>query len=84
VAKSHVSDPARVMRLMLATCFAYLWVIYLGTVAQQKDWTRKIHRQHRCDLSLFQLGLQLLDHLLKNDLTLPKNFSLEPEPEYVR
>ncbi len=31
--KSHLSDPRRVMRLMLAACFAYLWVIYLGTVA---------------------------------------------------
>lgn len=84
LAKSHVSDPARVMRLMLATCFAYLWVIYLGKVAHQADWTRRIHRQHRCDLSLFQLGLRLLDHLLKNDLALPNAFKLEPEPECVR
>ena len=84
LAKSHVSDPARVMRLMLATCLAYLWVLYLGTVAHQEDWTRRIHRQHRCDLSLFQLGLRLLDHLLKNDLALPNSFCLEPEPECVR
>lgn len=84
LAKSHVSDPARVMRLMLATCFAYLWVIYLGQVAHHDGWTRKIHRHHRCDLSVFQLGLRLLDHLLKNDLGLPMAFSLEPEPEYVR
>ncbi|MEK7811509.1 MAG: transposase, partial [Pseudomonadota bacterium] len=79
LAKSHLSDPARVMRLMLAACFAYLWVIYLGTVAHQDGWTPKIHRCHRCDLSLFQLGLRLLDHLLKNDLPVPSSLNLEPE-----
>ena len=77
--KSHLSDPARVMRLMLAACFAYLWIVYLGTVAHDDGWTPKIHRQHRCDLSLFQLGLRLLDHLLKNNLPLPGAFKLQSE-----
>jgi len=77
--KSHLSDPTRVMRLMLAACFAYLWIIYLGTIAHQDGWTPKIHRRHRCDLSLFQLGLRLLDHLLKNDLPVPGAFTLQPE-----
>jgi hypothetical protein len=77
--KSHLSDPTRGMRLMVAACFAYLWVIYLGVVSHQEEWTPKIHRGHRCDLSLFQLGLRLLDYLLKNDLALPGNFTLQPE-----
>ena len=77
--KSHLSDPARVMRLMLAACLAYLWIIYLGTVSHRDGWTPKIHRLHRCDLSLFQLGLRLLDYLLKNELALPSNFSLQSE-----
>jgi hypothetical protein len=77
--KSHLSEAARVMHLMLAACFAYLWVIYLGTVAHQEGWTPKIHRRHRCDLSLFQLGLRLLDHFLKNELPLPSAFTLAPE-----
>ncbi|MBM4422391.1 MAG: hypothetical protein FJ030_03235 [Chloroflexi bacterium] len=74
-----MSDATRVMRLMLAACFAYLWVIYLGVAAHQKEWTPRIHRGHRCGLSLFQLGLRLLGHLLKNDLALPANFTLQPE-----
>lgn len=77
--KSHLSDCARVMRLMLAACFAYLWVIALGALAHQDGWTPKIHRRHRCDLSRFQLGLRLLDHLLKNDWPLPGTFTLMPE-----
>jgi hypothetical protein len=36
----------------------------LGTVAREDDWLPVIHRGHRCDLSLFQLGLRLLDYLL--------------------
>lgn len=77
--KSHLSDPARVRRLMLAACLAYVWTIYLGMAAQRQGWTPKIHRRHRCDLSLFQLGLRLLDHLLKNDLSIPGSFALQPE-----
>jgi hypothetical protein len=77
--KSHLSDPDRVNRLMLAACLAYLWVIYLGTVAQQGDWLSRIHRRSRCDLSLFQLGLRLLHYLLNHDLPIPSSFALEPE-----
>ena len=77
--RSHVSDPERVQRLMLAAGLAYLWVIYLGTVAQQDDWRPVIHRRHRCDLSLFQLGLRLLDYLLNHEQSIPSSFALEPE-----
>jgi hypothetical protein len=77
--RSHVSDPARVTRLMLATCLAYLWVIYLGTVAHDEGWVAYLHRQHRCDLSLFQLGLRLLDYFLNHDYPIPRTFNLEPE-----
>jgi hypothetical protein len=77
--KSHVSAPDRVERLMLAACLAYLWVIYLGTVAQHDGWVQIIHRRHRCDLSLFQLGLRLLDYFLNHDQPIPSAFTLEPE-----
>lgn len=77
--RSHLSDPKRVHRLMFAAGLAYLWVIYLGAVAQDDDWVPVIHRKHRCDLSLFQLGLRLLDYLLNYDLPIPSSFALEPE-----
>lgn len=77
--KSHLSDPERVQRLLLAACLAYLWVIYLGTVAHDDDWLPLIHRSHRCDLSLFQLGLRLLNYLLNHDQPIPSSFALEPE-----
>jgi hypothetical protein len=77
--QSHLSDPDRVSRLMLTACWAYLWLIYLGSVAQQDGWQPRIHRRHRCDLSLFQLGLRLLAHLLNCDLRIPGAFTLELE-----
>ena len=77
--RSHLSDPQRVSRLMLAACLAYLWIIFLGTLAQQDTWQPLIHRRHRCDLSLFQLGLRLLDYLLNHDRPIPISFALEPE-----
>jgi hypothetical protein len=72
--KSHVSDPHRLARLMLAACLAYLWIIYLGVQAIQKNFLPLIHRTDRCDLSLFQLGLRLLDYLLDFQKPIPVSF----------
>ena len=77
--RSHLSDPTRVARLMLAACLAYLWVVYLGTVAHDEGWVSYIHRRHRCDLSLFQLGLRLLDYFLNQEHPIPRSFNLAPE-----
>jgi len=68
--RSHLSDPERVNRLLIAACLAYLWIIFLGTLASQPHWRRLIHRADRCDLSLFQLGLRLLDFCLEDDAPL--------------
>ena len=69
--KSHIDDPQRLARLMIAACLAYIWIIFLGLIALRDQWTSIIHRPDRCDLSLFQLGLRLLDHFLNNDLQPP-------------
>jgi hypothetical protein len=61
--KSHLSEPARLHRLLIAACLAYLWMVYLGVLAKRQGWHRLIHRSDRCDVSLFQLGLRLLEHM---------------------
>ena len=78
--KSHLAKPARVFRLLLAACLAYLWIVYLGSVAQQDDWIPILQRTNRCDLSLFQLGLSLLAHCLNEDLPFPVAFQLAFAP----
>ncbi len=79
--KCHISDPLRLARLMIAACLAYIWIIYLGVVSIRDQWLSIIHRTDRCDLSLFQLGLRLLDHFLNEDLSIPVHFSLPYLPE---
>jgi len=74
--KSHIADPQRLARLMIAACLAYIWIIYLGFVANRDGWTPIIHRPDRCDLGLFQLGFRLLDHFLNNDLPIPFSLSI--------
>jgi len=72
--KSPISDPTRVSRLLIAACFAYIWIVYLGSICLKDDWVGVIHRGHRCDLSFFQLGLRLLDHSLNQDFPIPVAF----------
>jgi len=73
--KSHLSDPARLAQLMIAACLAYIWIIYLGNLSIQQGWSKIIHRTGRCDLSLFQLGLRLLDYFLNQEMEIPVAFN---------
>ena len=49
---------------MIAASLAYLWMIYLGVEALREGWYKQFHRGDRVDLSLFQLGMRLLEHML--------------------
>lgn len=78
--KSHISDPTRLARLLIAACLAYIWVIALGVLTTKRKLVGVIHRTHRCDLSLFQLGLDLLEHLLNEEEPIPFSFALRFAP----
>lgn len=84
--KSHLSNPARLARLMLAACLAYLWIVYLGVWSIQQKLHTYIHRTDRCDLSLFQLGFRVLDFLLDHHQAIPVSFTDFPYayPAFVR
>ena len=71
---SHLSDPARLTRLLIAACLAYLWVVCLGVCALRDGWLKRLHRSDRCDLSLFRLGLRLLARCLKDTIPIPVGF----------
>ena len=72
--KSHLTDPQRLSRLLIASCLAYIWLVYLGSLCKKERWQSIIHRRKRCDLSLFQLGLRLLEHFLNEELPIPVQF----------
>ena len=74
--KCHVSDPVRLSRVLIAASLAYLWMIYLGVHAHLNNMVSIIHRTDRCDLSLFQLGLTLLQHLLDESMSIYVDFRL--------
>ena len=72
--KSHMSDVQRLSRLLIAACLAYIWIIYLGSVCEKDQWSPIVHRKKRCDLSLFQLGIRFLEHLLNEEMPIPVQF----------
>ncbi len=72
--QSHISDPQRLSRLFIAACLAYIWMVYVGSLGEKDGWRERIHRRKRCDLSLFQLGLRLLEHFLNEELPIPVQF----------
>ncbi len=56
-------------------CLHGVCMVYLGVQAIQKNFLPQIHRTDRCDLSLFQLGLRLLEHLLEFHEPIPVSFA---------
>lgn len=74
--KSHLSNAKRLSRLLMASCLAYIWIVYLGDLCERDGWREVIHRRRRCDLSLFQLGLRLLDYFIDEALPIPVQFHL--------
>lgn len=74
IQKSHITDPQRLSRLLIASCLAYIWIVYLGSLCQKEGWQSMIHRKKRCDLSLFQLGLRFLEYLLNENLPIRVQF----------
>ena len=69
--KSGLRDPERVNRLLIAVALAYIWLIDLGEQVLANGWERLIHRNDRCDCSLFTLGKRFLKYVLKNGYSLP-------------
>jgi hypothetical protein len=77
--KSHLSDPNRLSRLLLAACLAFIWMIYLGLSVVVTGQRTLIDRTHRQDKSLFRLGLDWLTHLLMWGKPIPLSFFLSSD-----
>jgi len=78
--RSHLSDPARLTRLLIASCLAYVWLVYLGVCVLRDGWLKRLHRSDRCDLSLFQLGVRLLARCLKDARAIPAGLLVPAMP----
>ena len=84
--KSHLSDPLRISRLLIAACLAYIWMICLGLFVIAHGKTGLIDRTDRVDKSLFRLGIDWLKHILKRGLPLDVCFLFQSDllTEFVR
>jgi len=84
--KSHLSDPLRLSRMLIAACLAYIWMIAQGISVMAANNTKLIDRTDRNDKGLFRLGLDWLKYALKKNLDFEPSFRFLPiEPIlYVR
>jgi len=64
---SRLRDPARVSRLMVPISLAYLWLCFLGSLALMTGQAKWVDRTDRRDRSIFTIGRQWLNRLLKLD-----------------
>lgn len=76
--KSHLADPVRLSRLLIAACLAYIWMIAQGLHVMAANYTSLIDRTERIDKSLFRLGMDWLKFALKNNLHFEPLFRFQP------
>lgn len=70
----RLRHPDRIQRLMLVVALAYLWMLNLGVMAWFTGAAKLVDRSDRRDRSLFSLGRQWLNRLLKLDEDIHVNF----------
>lgn len=81
--KSHLTDPARLNRLLVTACLAYIWMILQGLQVIAEKKTGLIDRTERIDKSVFRLGLDWLRYCLKQDLAFEPQFWFYTTPDSV-
>jgi hypothetical protein len=77
VHKSHLADPARLSRMLIAACLAYLWIITQGIFVLANKQATLIDRTDRVDKSLFRLGLDWIKYVLKRHLDFEPSFRFQ-------
>ena len=68
---THLRHADRLSRLMLAVCLLYLWLILFGARVIKAGFRHWVDRRDRRDLSVFRIGLDLLERCLVQGLRLP-------------
>ena len=73
---THVRHFLRLSRLTLAIALLYVWLISTGSRAIKNGQRHWVDRAERRDLSIFQIGLRLVERCLTN--ALPVSIRLRP------
>ena len=76
LASTHLRHSLRVSRQTLAVALLYVWLISTGSRAIKNGQRRLVDRAERRDLSIFQIGLRVVERRLTN--ALPVSIRLWP------
>ena len=77
--KSHLANPERISRLLIAACLAYIWMVALGLLTIANGNHKLIDRTDRVDKSIFRLGVDWLRYALKNGRPIDVFFRFQPD-----
>ena len=67
---THLRHFARLSRLTLATALLYAWLVSTGARAMKNGQRHLVDRKDRRDLSIFRIGLGLIERRLVNELSI--------------
>ena len=68
---THLRHPDRLSRLVLALALLYIWLVFSGERLIKSGWRTWVDRSDRRDLSLFRIGLDVLQRCFTLDHELP-------------
>jgi hypothetical protein len=68
---THLRHRDRLSRLTFAVCLLYVWLMLFGDRVIKAGFRHWVDRHDRRDLSVFRIGLDLLEFCLARDLRLP-------------
>lgn len=63
---SHLRHFLRLSRLTLIVAFLYLWLVAFGSQVIKRGQRRLVDRPDRKDLSIFRIGLRMVERLIAN------------------
>jgi len=81
--KSHLSNPLRLSRLLIAACLAYIWMICQGLQVMASNKAALIDRSDRNDKSIFRLGMDWLKYALKKNIDFKPLFHFQPIEPFI-
>ena len=78
LAKTRITDPERLSRLLLAASIAFLWSLAVGSNIFHSPQQRLVDRSDRTDRSFFQLGYRFLKRQWKLARSLLVSLKINP------
>jgi len=68
---THLRHPDRLSRLTFAVCLLYVWLVFYGQRVIKAGWRPLVDRAERRDLSVFRIGLDILQRCFALDMRPP-------------